>query len=38
MQIVLEMVDDPSGYIWSFPRNDHLAIGICAQAGETTVR
>jgi len=35
--IVLEMVDDPSGYIWSFPRNDHLAIGICAQAAETTV-
>jgi len=35
--IVLEMVDDPSGYIWSFPRNDHLAIGICAQAGGTTV-
>src|SRR5204863_7795522 len=32
--IVLEMVDNPSGYIWSFPRNDHLAIGICAQAGD----
>jgi flavin-dependent dehydrogenase len=35
--IVLEMVDAPTGYIWSFPRNDHLAIGICAQAGDTTV-
>jgi len=35
--IVLEMVDEPSGYIWSFPRRDHLAIGICAQADDTTV-
>ena len=35
--IVLEMVDAPSGYIWSFPRHDHLAIGICAQADDTTV-
>ena len=26
------MVTDPPGYIWSFPRPDHLAIGICAQA------
>jgi len=31
-EIVLEIVDDPPGYIWSFPRSDHLAIGICAQA------
>ena len=23
---------DPPGYIWSFPRPTHLAIGICAQA------
>ena len=30
--IVLELVDEPPGYIWSFPRPDHLAIGICAQA------
>jgi geranylgeranyl reductase family protein len=30
--IVLEIVDDPPGYIWSFPRPDHLAIGVCAQA------
>src|SRR5262245_15857235 len=30
--IVLEITDDPPGYIWSFPRPDHLAIGICAQA------
>jgi geranylgeranyl reductase family protein len=30
--IVLEFMGDPPGYIWSFPRPDHLAIGICAQA------
>ncbi len=28
---------DPPGYIWSFPRVDHAAIGICAQADATTV-
>lgn len=27
---------DPAGYLWSFPRLDHLAMGICAQADETT--
>ena len=32
-EIVIEFVDDPPGYIWSFPRPDHLAIGICAPAG-----
>ena len=31
-RIVIEMFADPPGYIWSFPRPDHLAIGICAQA------
>lgn len=30
--VVLELVSDPPGYIWSFPRPDHLSIGICAQA------
>jgi flavin-dependent dehydrogenase len=30
--IVVEFVSDPPGYIWSFPRPTHLAIGICAQA------
>ena len=32
IEIVIEMFADPPGYIWSFPRPDHLAIGICAQA------
>jgi geranylgeranyl reductase family protein len=31
-EIVIEFVKDPPGYMWSFPRPDHLAIGICAQA------
>ena len=31
-RIVIEMFSEPPGYIWSFPRPDHLAIGICAQA------
>jgi geranylgeranyl reductase family protein len=30
--IVIEFVSDPPGYIWSFPRPTHLAIGICTQA------
>ncbi|MGE3512068.1 MAG: FAD-dependent monooxygenase [Vicinamibacterales bacterium] len=30
--ILLEFVADPPGYLWSFPRPDHLAVGICAQA------
>jgi geranylgeranyl reductase family protein len=31
-EIVIELTSNPSGYIWSFPRPGHLAIGICAQA------
>jgi flavin-dependent dehydrogenase len=35
-EIVIEMTSEPAGYIWSFPRPDHLAIGICAQANAGT--
>jgi flavin-dependent dehydrogenase len=28
--------DRPPGYLWSFPRPDHLAVGLCAQADEAT--
>ena len=35
-QILLEFMSDPPGYIWSFPRPDHLAVGICAQADAGT--
>ena len=31
-EILIEFVSDPPGYVWSFPRPTHLAIGICAQA------
>jgi geranylgeranyl reductase family protein len=31
-EVVVHCVADPPGYIWSFPRTDHAAIGICAQA------
>jgi flavin-dependent dehydrogenase len=31
-EILIEFVSDPPGYIWSFPRPTHLAVGICAQA------
>ena len=31
-EIVIEFFADPPGYIWSFPRPGHLAIGICAEA------
>jgi flavin-dependent dehydrogenase len=35
-EIVIGFVDRPSGYLWSFPRPGHLAVGTCAQADETT--
>lgn len=31
-EIVIRFVDDPNGYLWSFPRPGHLAVGTCAQA------
>jgi geranylgeranyl reductase family protein len=33
-EIVIELTADPPGYIWSFPRPGHLAVGICAQADQ----
>jgi flavin-dependent dehydrogenase len=30
--IAVAFEDDPPGYLWSFPRRDHLAVGACAQA------
>jgi len=33
-EIVIELTADPPGYIWSFPRPTHLAVGICAQADQ----
>src|SRR5262249_57364715 len=37
-EIVIELTADPPGYIWSFPRPDHLAVGVCAQADVTAQR
>jgi geranylgeranyl reductase family protein len=31
-EVVIELLANPPGYLWSFPRPTHLAIGICAQA------
>jgi len=30
-RIDIELTGSPPGYLWSFPRPSHLAIGICAQ-------
>jgi geranylgeranyl reductase family protein len=35
-EIVIAFTERPSGYLWSFPRAGHLAVGACAQAHETT--
>ena len=35
-RIDVAFVDEPSGYLWSFPRPDHLAVGVCAQADIST--
>jgi geranylgeranyl reductase family protein len=29
-EAVIRSFGDPPGYLWSFPRPDHLAVGICA--------
>jgi geranylgeranyl reductase family protein len=34
--ILIEFSADPPGYLWSFPRPGHLAIGVCAQATAAT--
>ena len=36
-RIDIQFEDAPEGYLWSFPRPDHLAVGICAQADVATV-
>jgi len=34
--IAIAFEADPPGYLWSFPRRDHLAVGICAQADDAS--
>jgi menaquinone-9 beta-reductase len=36
-EVRIRAVANPPGYIWSFPRRTHLAVGICAQASVTDV-
>lgn len=33
-EIVVRFSSVPAGYLWSFPRPDHLAVGMCATAGD----
>lgn len=35
-RIDIAFTTDPPGYLWNFPRADHLAAGTCAQADATT--
>ena len=34
--LVIRWVANPPGYLWSFPRADHLAVGVCAQGNTVT--
>lgn len=34
--IAVDFDDTPTGYVWSFPRVDHLAVGACGQADTVT--
>ena len=34
--IDIVFTQSPAGYLWSFPRPDHLAVGVGAQADEAT--
>ena len=35
-EIAIAFEARPAGYLWSFPRRDHLAVGVCAQADESS--
>jgi geranylgeranyl reductase family protein len=35
-EIAIAFIDSPRGYLWSFPRPGHLAVGACAQADESS--
>ena len=35
-EIAIDFDDVPSGYVWSFPRSDHFAVGACGQADCST--
>jgi menaquinone-9 beta-reductase len=35
-EIDIDFMQSPPGYLWSFPRPNHLAVGMCGQANETS--
>jgi flavin-dependent dehydrogenase len=35
--IAIKTIGAPPGYLWSFPRPDHLAVGVCAPAAQGAV-
>jgi geranylgeranyl reductase family protein len=35
-EITIAFENAPPGYLWVFPRTDHLAVGVCAQADRST--
>jgi flavin-dependent dehydrogenase len=35
-EIAIDFDDIPTGYVWSFPRSDHFAVGACGQADSWT--
>ena len=35
-EIAVAFETHPPGYLWSFPRRDHLAVGVCAQADDSS--
>jgi len=36
--VKIKFLERMSGYLWSFPRTDHLSIGICAKMAEYTTQ
>lgn len=36
--IKIKFLDRMSGYLWSFPRTDHLSVGICAKMAQYTTQ
>jgi flavin-dependent dehydrogenase len=35
-EVVLKFFGGFNGYLWAFPRTDHVSVGICAASGEAT--
>ena len=35
-RIDIDFMTSPAGYLWSFPRRDHLAVGMCGQANDAS--